>query len=669
MEYQRAMRSAQKEQSKTPSSSLRQTSLNHVTVHPLLELQRTIGNQAVLNLLRSQNTHIDASTQAFRESRFGHDFSQIPIHSTQTVALQTKLKVNQPGDPYEQEADRVSEQVMCMANPEASVSDEEDEVNRALRSKQSAVSGPSAVTDSPGVPPFVHAALNSGSDQPLDTTARAFMEPRFGHDFSKVRVRTDERAVESARSVNALAYTVGHNVVFGAGQYQPGTSNGQRLLAHELTHVIQQGARRVSTTHAIPIQRQVAPAEAEKQPPMWDALQSEFENLVAIFLNLNQSEALRGERSDLTEELSVLWSQIGGPGEKSGAELASLQAKLRAFEKRRAEDRAVALDTWATLEQEYRTERARLVASQEASDRKALDYLDAQYQRAQRRKQAAGNYVRTDDIIYLGTVMSSERHLQKGREATGRPAAEGSGDVSLYVGKTMTSEAALRQVYQRSAREISEEALRMIKEGTSVEDAARWANQARNDLKALIRSRGSPIVRGFAEARNIRKYGNKLGPTFEELIRQGKTPEDIIGSAGRASTKVNRVATKLKVGGRLLIAIDIAIVTWEVFSAPEGERLRTAVAGAAGIAGAAGVGWAGAKGGAAVGLWLGGPVGAGVGGVIGAIGGALFGGWLGRKAGEEVYDLVDDLVNPSSLDSDTDAREDAYIRGHAGPRP
>src|SRR5205085_3153068 len=71
-------------------------------------------------------------------------------------------------------------------------------------------------------------------------TTRTFMEPRFGHDFSRVRVHADGRAAESARSVNALAYTVGEDLVFGAGQYAPGTSAGKRLLAHELSHVVQQ---------------------------------------------------------------------------------------------------------------------------------------------------------------------------------------------------------------------------------------------------------------------------------------------------------------------------------------------------------------------------------------------------------------------------------------------
>jgi hypothetical protein len=92
---------------------------------------------------------------------------------------------------------------------------------------------------SPGVPPIVHEVLGSPG-QPLDVGTRAFMEPRFGHDFSHVRVHTDAKAAESARAVNALTYTVGRDVVFGTGQYTPGTQDGGKLLAHELTHVVQQ---------------------------------------------------------------------------------------------------------------------------------------------------------------------------------------------------------------------------------------------------------------------------------------------------------------------------------------------------------------------------------------------------------------------------------------------
>jgi hypothetical protein len=75
---------------------------------------------------------------------------------------------------------------------------------------------------------------------PLDAATRAFMESHFGHDFSNVRVHIDARAAGSAQAVDALAYTVGHNIVFGSGQYAPHTREGKQLLTHELTHVLQQ---------------------------------------------------------------------------------------------------------------------------------------------------------------------------------------------------------------------------------------------------------------------------------------------------------------------------------------------------------------------------------------------------------------------------------------------
>lgn len=89
------------------------------------------------------------------------------------------------------------------------------------------------------VPPIVHDVLRS-SGQPLDTATRAFMEPRFGHDFSGVRVHTDLRAADSAMAVSANAYTVDNHIAFGGGKYQPQNGEGKRLLAHELAHVVQQ---------------------------------------------------------------------------------------------------------------------------------------------------------------------------------------------------------------------------------------------------------------------------------------------------------------------------------------------------------------------------------------------------------------------------------------------
>src|SRR5215210_2306412 len=87
-------------------------------------------------------------------------------------------------------------------------------------------------TEPSAVPPIVNDVLRSPG-QPLDANTRVFMEQRFGHDFGRVRVHTDDRAVESARTVHALAYTTGRHIIFGARQYAPASSQGRRLLAHE----------------------------------------------------------------------------------------------------------------------------------------------------------------------------------------------------------------------------------------------------------------------------------------------------------------------------------------------------------------------------------------------------------------------------------------------------
>jgi len=87
----------------------------------------------------------------------------------------------------------------------------------------------------------------SGSGRKLSTNERRFFEPRFGVDFSAVQVHTDTRANESARSINALAYTHGNHVVFGNNQYHPETKEGKKLMAHELTHVVQQNTSRISS--------------------------------------------------------------------------------------------------------------------------------------------------------------------------------------------------------------------------------------------------------------------------------------------------------------------------------------------------------------------------------------------------------------------------------------
>lgn len=139
----------------------------------------------------------------------------------------------------------------CACGNQASGGGECDECQKKHQALQRKSSEPeNTSTRGAAIPPIVDEVLNS-SAQPLDATTRAFMEPRFGHDFSQVRVHTDARAGESAEAVDAQAYTIGRDVVFAPGQYQPRTEAGNAVLAHELSHVVQQDGVSGSSANTI----------------------------------------------------------------------------------------------------------------------------------------------------------------------------------------------------------------------------------------------------------------------------------------------------------------------------------------------------------------------------------------------------------------------------------
>jgi hypothetical protein len=171
-----------------------------------------------------------------------------------TMGNGTKLAINKPGDEYEQEAERVAEQVMrmpesrvqrtCACNGECPKCQME-KLNQGAAGLQTQHVG-SGDLGQTTAPASVHEVLHSPG-RSLDTEVRGFMELRFGHDFSRVRVHSGAAAEQSAQDVNASAYTVGHNMVFGAGAFAPATDEGRRLIAHELTHVVQQASSPAGT--------------------------------------------------------------------------------------------------------------------------------------------------------------------------------------------------------------------------------------------------------------------------------------------------------------------------------------------------------------------------------------------------------------------------------------
>jgi hypothetical protein len=250
----------------------------------LLNLQRTHGNRYVQQLLNGGAIQ--------RKCACGGGCPRCQKASL----FQTKLKINEPGDRYEQEADRIADRVMRMPEPkiqrlcpecEEELQRQPMEEEEKKKEEETLQTKPLAESITPliqrqtepteeeekkkeeeetlqtktasGEPPTVSASLQNqitalrGGGQPLPQSERNFFEPRFGADFSQVRVHAGNQAAEAARAVNARAFTLGRDVVFGAGQYQPRSTEGQRLLAHELTHVVQQNgvsAQKLNTVSA-----------------------------------------------------------------------------------------------------------------------------------------------------------------------------------------------------------------------------------------------------------------------------------------------------------------------------------------------------------------------------------------------------------------------------------
>ena len=180
--------------------------------------------------------------------------ARIPLVTQAAAGLQTKLYVGAQGDAHELEADRVAEQVMRMPAPESEPPCACGGSCTSCQAKQLSrkESSESDASDNFEAPPVVYKAL-ARPGQPLDHADRSFMESRFGHDFAGVRVHTDSEAAESARPINARAYTVGSDIVFGAGEYAPGSDAGRHLLAHELTHVVQQTGGSSSSLSRYPV--------------------------------------------------------------------------------------------------------------------------------------------------------------------------------------------------------------------------------------------------------------------------------------------------------------------------------------------------------------------------------------------------------------------------------
>jgi hypothetical protein len=180
--------------------------------------------------------------------------------------IQPKLSIGPVDDLYEREADHVAEQIVQRKEQSFFFSPSINNISTiqkkcaACESEEEKIQRKEKGSSEIEIPAIVNDVLNT-SGKPLDNDIRADVEPKFGYDFSNVKIHTDEVAAKSAQSLNALAYTSGSSIVFNEGQYQPSSQEGKKLLAHELTHVVQQSQS--SQT----VQRQPKPLQPQPAPP------------------------------------------------------------------------------------------------------------------------------------------------------------------------------------------------------------------------------------------------------------------------------------------------------------------------------------------------------------------------------------------------------------------
>ncbi|HEX3126495.1 MAG TPA: DUF4157 domain-containing protein [Thermoanaerobaculia bacterium] len=173
--------------------------------------------------------------------------------------VQARLTIGAPNDPYEREADRVADQVMRMPAPAVQrkcAKCEEEDKQEVVRAKEE----PGEV---PALSPEAEASIQGlrGGGRPLPEPVRSYFEPRFGCDLGGVRVHAGPEAASLARSISARAFTVGSDIAFAPGEFQPASLEGRRLIAHELTHTLQQGTGSLSFARCL--QRDPAPDEGE----------------------------------------------------------------------------------------------------------------------------------------------------------------------------------------------------------------------------------------------------------------------------------------------------------------------------------------------------------------------------------------------------------------------
>ncbi|WP_373499093.1 DUF4157 domain-containing protein [Desulfococcus sp.] len=373
-------------------------------------LQRS--DKAPRKIKISSNNHFPSHANTYRDRNFsglrGRSSMDEILSTTDTVLslqktvgnhavaemIQTKLKIHPPGDKYEREADRIADQVMrggepltFQNTPLTRKQDQPDEIGNQTAKNSDGT---------PSIAPDMESKINSlrGHGKPFDKTARNFYEKRFGQDFGDVRIHDDIQAAELNKNLNARAFTYGNHIALGAGEFTRNSESGNRLMAHELTHVIQQRRPPCETiTPSLMRQEKNLSVQRQSQCPT-GSCHVHVEYYRSVFGDKEEEEAAepypapgiqeRLWNSPREREILLEWLQSGvqeqeSPNRLSGQHIRSDVA--REYQKHRAEfeskpNRNVKVIRFEVPENENDPDWSKLKASEVSANQKQLTFKE-----------------------------------------------------------------------------------------------------------------------------------------------------------------------------------------------------------------------------------------------------------------------------------------------------
>ncbi len=628
--------------------------------------------------------------------------------------VQAKLSIGQPGDKYEQEADRMAERVVSQpAVQRQELAEEEEKINRKplaaeitpFVQRQPEEKEPETMQRKPAVeepeedlqrqtaqpeeeppvqtkpehgssaaPTNLQSRLDTtkGGGNPLPAGTRSQMENAFGADFGSVRVHTGSDAAQLNKDLSAQAFTHGSDVYFNEGKYRPETTEGKRLLGHELVHVVQQGklSRQINSYISRPAGNNLLQLKEEvhvnlRRPQSVKLFPKNDHNKVFQVSAGTETESLIRtapynikKRANPTEKVGnwgLQYFALFHPPREIGFHSNLTYPKRKTLCE-------TGLENYCNpkSDSELRFPHELIVDGTPHSHGCVRMHKPDAINLFNTVSDGTPVYVYSHSS-FKGIRPTDTKEVAREDASTVEPTQlespiiEGTRSVNEYSSSVAMHEDYLRNVYNASSKGISDTADELINKGLKPKYAARWANDARNSLKVKIRNAGNPILKKVFENRNLHKYKNKVGPSYKRLYRKyrkmGLSPEainrKIIRSAGATNISVNRWSGRLRIGGRIMAAIDIALAGVRVYLAPEGEKTKTALEEVVRIGGALIFGALGANLGTAAGAAIGALFGVAgafpgaiIGGTLGGMLGSLFGDWIGKMTIEKLYETL-----------------------------